>query len=164
MKLVVSAFVIYVFFNPSLGSWLYLGLIILLMGWISLVSKQKITPKSPDKYTPDEIAVIEKYPIFFQYPFVSRNLSATFSAIQLSTFILVPLLLIKMQYIQAIILGISYFFTAGYAVKLNPQFFLHDNLDKGKIKDFKTRWEFEMEMRAIDNALEKLYLKKHKSK
>lgn len=164
MKLVVSAFVIYIFFNPTLGSWLYLGFIALLMGYIILVSQQKISPKNPDLYTPDELAVIEKYPIFFQYPFISRNLSATFSAIQLSSIILVPLLLIKTQYFQAIILGISYFFTAGYAVKLNPQFFLHDNLDKGKIKDFKARWEFEMEMHAIDNALEKIYMGKQKTK
>lgn len=108
--------------------------------------------------------MIEKYRIFFQFPFASRMLSPAFSAILLSAFLLVPWFIIKGLYIQAILVGLNYFVAGQLSVLTNPQFFLHDNLDKGKIKDPIMIFKFKSDMDAIDSALKKMYLSNKSSR
>ncbi len=147
------------FWKPAIGSILFIVVAFLLEGWILLTNLRKISVKNEDnKYTPKEVEVIERYHLFFQYPTACRILSRMFSAIQLSVFLLVPWLLFKGLYIQATIIGLNYFFSSQLAVILNPQFFLHDNLDKSKIKDLSMKLTMTEDMHAIDSALEKMYL------
>lgn len=158
MQFLILGLVIFSFFNPNIGSWTFIIVAALLELWVILANLSKIKVNNENnKYTLNEVKIIERYRLFFQYPFICRELSATFSAIHLAVFPLVPWLLIKGYYIQALIIGINYFIVAQLAVILNPQFFLHDNLDKGKIKDPKYIAQFTEDMTAIDSALKKMY-------
>lgn len=161
MQLIILGIVILAFFEPLLGSWVFIIITAFLEVWVVLTNSIKIKVKnSNNKYTPHEVEMIEKYRIFFKYPFLSRNLSPIFSGIQLAIFPLVPWFLIKGLYIQAVIIGLNYFVATQLVVILNPQFFLHDNLDKGKIKDLIQEVRFRKDMEAIDSALKKMYLLK----
>jgi len=161
MRYIVLAVVILTFFKSTIGSWIFIALAAILELWVILANLTKIRVKNENnKYTPKEVEIIERYRLFFKYPFVSRILSPAFSAIHLAVFPLVPWLLIKGLYIQGVIIGLNYFVAAQLAVILNPQLFLHDNLDKGRIKDFEQILRFTEDMEAIDSALKKMYLSK----
>jgi len=158
MQFLIFGLVIYCFFNPNVGSWILIAIVALFEAWILLANQTKIKVKNKNnKYTQKEVELIEKYRLFFQYPFFCRSLSRVFSATQLSAFILVPLFLINSLIPQAIIIGINYFIASQFAVILNPQFFLHDNIDKRRVKDPKLIARYTENMLAIDSALKKMY-------
>lgn len=162
MQLLVLVLVLLTFFKPLLGSILFIIFAALLEIWIILANITKIEViNNNNKYSIKEIEMIKRYRLFFKYPVACRILSPIFSGIQLSAYILVPWLLIKGLYIQALIIGLNYFVATQLAVILNPQFFLHDNLDKGKIKDPELLVQYTFDMNAIDSALEKMYLNKN---
>jgi len=96
MQLLILGLVILIFFKPVFGSWTFIIIVATLELWIVLVNLTKIKVKNDDnKYTFKEVEVIERYRLFFKYPFASRIFSPMFSGIQLSVFPLVPWLLIK---------------------------------------------------------------------
>lgn len=160
MRLIILFLVIYAFINTSVGSTIFLIIAFILNAYIFILNKSKAKvklKKSSKNYTQGEIKMIEKYHIFFRYPTASRMLSPVFSAIQLSAFVLVPLFLYKSLWIQAVLTGVNYFIASQFAVILNPQFFLHDNVDKNKIKDQKMLEKYKKDMQVIDSALKKIY-------
>jgi hypothetical protein len=160
MQLLIFGIVIFTFFKPLLGSWVFIVISGVLELWIVLANHTKVKVKNNDKYTQKEVEVIERYRLFFQYPFASRVFSPVFSGIQLAVFPLVPWLIIKGFIVQAVIIGFNYFIATQLAVILNPQFFLHDNIDKGKIKRQEDIARFTEDMNAIDSALKKMYTPK----
>lgn len=161
MQLLILGVVVLTFFKPLFGSWAFIIIAALLELWIILANLTKIEVKNDNnKYTPKEVEVIEHYRLFFKYPFASRIFSPMFSGIQLAVFPLVPWLLIKGLFVQAILIGLNYFVASQLAVILNPRFFLHDNIDKGKIKDPVFKVRFTEDMNVIDSALEKMYAPK----
>lgn len=161
MQIIVLIPIVIAFFRPGMGSVIFIVVSALLELWVTLSNLTKIKVRNEDnKYTPKEIEVIERYKLFFQYPFASKMLSPMFSGIQLSVFVLVPWLLFKGLYINAAIIGLNYLLASHLAVILNPKFFLHDNIDKGKIKNPMQLLMFKQDMDAIDSALEKMYLTK----
>ena len=101
MRFLILGIVILTFIKPTLGSWAFIITVALLELWIVLANRSKIKVKNDNnKYTPKEVEMIERYQLFFQYPFASRIFSPAFSAIQLAVFPLVPWLLIKGLFIQ----------------------------------------------------------------
>lgn len=159
LKLFILALTIATFFYPNAGSIFFIVIAFILEINIFLMNLSKIKIKNDaNKYTQEEEKVIGRYHLFFRYPMASRSFSAMLSAIQISALILVPWLLFKELYAQAITIGLNYFIAGQFAVILNPQFFLHDNLDKNKIKDPKMKLVFKEDMDNIDSALEKMYL------
>jgi hypothetical protein len=160
MQLLVLLLIILTFFKPLIGSMFFIIIVALLELWIILANITKIQVNNDNnKYTLNEIKMIERYRLFFRYPFASRIFSPVFSGIQLAVFPLVPWLLIKGLYIQAVIIGLNYFVATQLAVILNPQFFLHDNLDKGKIKKPEQVIQLTEDMNTIDSAINKMYSK-----
>ncbi|MDO8657596.1 MAG: hypothetical protein Q7K55_02550 [Candidatus Levybacteria bacterium] len=159
MQLLIVPLIIYSFINPNLGLTIFIVIVALLEAWIVICNLRKVKVKNENnKYTSKEVEVIEKYRLFFQYPFASKMLSPIFSAIQLSVYIMVPLAIFKGLYVHALLIGVNYFISTNLAVILNPQFFLHDNLDKGRIKDPSQLLKYRYDMDAIDSALKKMYL------
>jgi len=154
-------FLIFSLLNPTIGSSIYIIFLILFETYITFVQINKIKVKNIDsKYTHAEIEIIERYHVFFQYPIVSRFFSSVLSGIQLSTFILTPWFLLKGLWIQGILVGINYFIASQLAVILNPQHFLHDNIEKNRIKDQELKERFKRDMEILDSALKKMYLNK----
>lgn len=161
MRIIILALVIATIWKANIGSIVFI-LVAFLLESLSFFANAKLSKSKWNNknniYNQNEVYVIEKYPLFFKFPIASRIFSATFSGIQMSAFILVPWLLYGGLYVQAIIIGINYFIAGQLSVINNPKFFLHDNLEKEKIKDETIKKEFTVEMNSIDSALEKMHL------
>lgn len=161
LMLILLILLMLVFITPTLGSWLYIAIIFLLELVIILAGRNKIRVKNNDnKYTNEEIRIIEKWPLFFQYPMASRSFSSFFSGVQVLSFIFIPFMLIKGYWPQMIVGILQYFIAPQFAVPLNPQHFLRDNLTKGRIKNHEYKIEFEKDYKVLESALDKMYLKK----
>src|SRR3989344_404072 len=150
MQVILIPLIILVIWKPFWGSIIYLVMYGMMIIWITQAGKYsqiKVNNKN-NKWTDQEVKVIEKYNLFFQYPVACRILSTLFSGFQLAVFLLTPYLIYRGLWIPAIIIGVSYFISPQFSVTLNPQFFLHDNLDKGKFKEgheFYKKYKSEME-------------------
>lgn len=158
--LVILGFIIFTFFNPVWGSWVYIGFIALFEMFIVLNNSSKIkVDNKNNKYTPAEVRVIERYGVFFRFPLTSRGYSKLCSGIGMSAFIFVPWLLFNGLYVQAVLIGLNYFITGQLAVILNPQFFLHQEVEKRTDLLSEAYMIYSADMEAIDSALFKMYSK-----
>lgn len=156
-KLIALALIIFSLIN-SLGSTVFIIFIMLFESYIFL------SHKSSKKYVinslahrisltlPEESAA-KRYPLLFIWPMTSRGYSSTLSLIQMATIILVPMMLIKHLWIKGVIIAINYIIAGKLAVLTNPQFFLHDAVEKRK------KLMFLEEMESVDSIMEKLYSK-----
>lgn len=154
LKLGVLAILIWSFFQIEIASTVFIVLIVLVESYqffIDKIGKPKINQL---KLSDAEFKALQKYHIYFRFPFASRSVSSTLSAIQLSSFIWVPWLLYNHFWWQAVFVAANYLIAAHFAFKLNPGFFLYDAVyKKGKL-------EFELEMKAVDSLTEKIFKKK----
>lgn len=150
------------FFSPLWASNVFLVFFVIFEGYIFLMSRagRPVTLEAftePLHLNTDEVAVVKKYHLFFRFPFASRDFSAAISAIQLSAFVWVPLLLYQGLWLTAIAIGANYFIAAPLAMQLNPRLFLSRAADAptgptGVLARFSARGE----LMAIESALEKL--------
>lgn len=116
-------------FDLSVSVKIFVAYTAIFEGWIILMSRlearKEIEPFSPPCYfNPDEIYVIRQYPLFFKFPYASRDFSAALSFIQLSTFLWVPWLLYQGAWLGAVAISLNFFIAAPLSMKLNPQLFL----------------------------------------
>lgn len=158
--LIIVAFIAFVLYNPGAGAIIFIAMTAIIEMYAGYLVYKKPELKIDKKYSEFEQEIIRKYHIFFMYPVAARALSSFLSGIQLSVFILTPYLILKGFWIHGIIIGLNYFLASQFSVPLNPQHFLHDNLDKGKIKDAEFARKARLEMNAIDSIMEKMYLSK----
>lgn len=79
----------------------------------------------------EEEDVFSRYYAFFRYSFGAQDISRIFAIIQISAFILAPLLWYKGLIVQAIILAVNYFVVGPFAMKLNPVHYLGEEIKKG---------------------------------
>ena len=103
-----------------------------------------------DLFSSVEIAIIQKYNLYFRYPFTAISLSTTLSFIQLSTFIWVPWLLYNHLWVPAVLIAINYFISALLSRKLNPQYFLRQAVEK------KGKEHIRSEMLIVNKVCEKI--------
>lgn len=156
-KLIILLLVIWGVFNANIASWVFIAFVLVLESIGALTQYSGKTIHS-DKLSERENKLLRKYNVSIRYPLVSKNMSATLSAVQLSTFIWIPLLIFKKDYAQAIIVGLSYFPAGLLSQKLNPRFFLDQAAKKYKGLPALTA---AMERDEITALMEKLYSKPH---
>lgn len=154
-KLITIALLIGGFFNPSVASWAFIGFFVLLELYI-VATQYSGKGLSSDKLNERENELLQKYNVSVRYPIVSKNLSAALSAVQLSTFIWVPLLTWKKEYPQAVIIVLNYLPAGLLSQKLNPRFFLDQVAKKGKGIESVTA---AIERDEITALMEKVYSK-----
>lgn len=147
----ILLFIILAFWFPlfSVVSFIVVVGIIEAMQLIAVyVSTSEVTDK--EKWTEEEQEVIKKYHVFFGYPFGAKAFYNFFSAVKLSIFVWVPVLIYKDLWIPAIIIGLNYFVLINLLKKINPRFYLHEAVQSGK-------HECAIEMQLVDSVIEKLY-------
>jgi len=143
------------YFDPLWASKTFLfGIVGLFEGYIYLMSRagrpDALEPFTEPLYlNPDEVAVVEKYHLFFKFPFASREFSGALSGIQLSTFIWVPWLFYNGFWVTAVAIGGNYFVASFLAMQLNPRLFLQQASGAAALYA-------QCELLAIDSALTKL--------
>ncbi len=157
MQFLVFTLVIFCFVKPIVGFWAFISFAAFLE--ISIVianlSKFKVNNKN-DKYNHKEEEIIRQYSFFFKFPSISRILSPTFSAIQISAVPLVPYFLYKSLYPQAFLIGINYIIASILAQRLNPKLSLQKSLGKVSLLNNQERQRASNELETIESALQKL--------
>jgi len=102
------------------------------------------------KWSDKEVVLLQRYNLYFRYPFTSKSLSKALSLIQLMSFVWIPWLLYNRLWIQAIIMGLSYIEAGARAAELNPRFYLHDAVEKRHML------KYLQDMLTVDSICEKL--------
>ena len=143
--------IIWSFFQPFVASVVFFICIGLLEGYLLFLNNSgKPLIKNQGELNDNENMVLKKYHIYFYYPFTASSLSSTLSLIQITTFIIVPWLLYKHIWIQAVLIGLNWFPSALLSRILNPMFFLHNAVEK------KENEMLREEMLAVDSVCEKI--------
>lgn len=152
MGIIAIVLAIIAAFNPDL-IWIF----VLVVGLFELYTLMMSVRKAPElkkdfahKLTSSELAMWKKYPTFLNFPITSRKMSSSLSLLQFVSIGLGVVLLFRGEYIWGILIGLNYFFAAPMAVKLNPQFFFHEQSQKG---DSEALANFE----DVSSTLEKLH-------
>jgi hypothetical protein len=152
MKILVIIILISSFFYPLQASWFFIIFFTSLEGCLSLVSFMK-QEKGLAKYAHlnnEEKQILEKYYLYFRYPFASKSFSTTLSLISLSTIIFVPWLLYNHLWLQSIIIFFNYFLAGMLSSGLNIRFYLHDAVERLHKENLKK------DMLLVDSVCNKL--------
>lgn len=158
LKLVTIIILIASFFYPTQASWGFIIFFASLEGYLFIVSLRKpehfIASIAKNAYLNNEEKIIlKKYYLFFRYPFASKSFSTSLSLIALSAIIFVPWLLYNHLWIQAIIIGLNYFFAQKLSSALNIRFYLHDAVERLHQEEFKE------DMLLVDSVYDKILKK-----
>jgi len=153
--IVLCILFIYSLFQPYTAAIVYFLFIFLFEGYIFLTYKIPKNNWDHTLFSDQEILILNRYKLFFLYPFASKSFSSLLSGIQLSAFLWVPWLVYNKIWLFALFIGLNYFIGAKLSVKLNPILFLHDAVEK------KGQKEYAEEMQIVDLISKKL-LERHK--
>jgi len=127
---VAASTLIWSFFNPIEGAKYFVFFVIIgIQGYLLLAGRlgnlDGLTKEgSPYDFSENEIDVIKKYPLYFQYPYAARELSSALSGIQLISFLWIPWLLFQHLWLYAIYIAINIFFSGYLAKSYCPIVFL----------------------------------------
>ena len=151
IKIITTILLIISFFYPLQASWIFVAFLVFLEGYLFLSSKKRKYSFSKDTcFNEEEQKIIEKYHLYFRYPFTARSLSTSLSFISISAILFVPWLLYNYLWPQAIIIGLNYFIAQLLSTKLNIRFYLHDAVERLK------KEEHRKEMMMVDSICEKI--------
>lgn len=140
------------FFYPTQASWFFVAFFVILEAYLLVTSRKRKCSFAGDihfNFSDEEKRTIEKYHLYFRYPYTAKSLSASLSLIALSAIIWVPWLLYNHLWLQAIIIGLNYVAAQFFSTKLNIRFYLHDAVERLKQE------EHRKEMVLVDSICSK---------
>lgn len=139
------------FFYPTLASWVFVAFFVILEAYVLVTSRKRENSFAGGAhFNQEEKQTIEKYHLYFRYPYTAKSLSTSLSLIALSGIIWVPWLLYNHLWLQAIIVGLNYIVAQHFSTKLNIRFYLHDAVEK------LGQEEHRKEMLLVDSICNKL--------
>lgn len=119
--LAVAVLTGWTFLQPPVGSWALAALEFAFLAWFShelrRVDGAALLARASAPLEPDEVELIGRYRAYFARPAFTRECASTLAAIGLSTLVLVPWLIYKLQWAQAILIGMM-LFAVGRLTKL----------------------------------------------
>lgn len=119
-----------------------------------LVSRIGVAP-NPKRFTPEEIRLLRKYRLFFQFPFGARSISAFLSGMQF--FVAIPILgflVYHGDYMLTFLPAATFFMCWYLRPNMDPVFFLSEALERSG--DIKSQLIFARELETIGSIQEKL--------
>jgi len=109
------------FLQPPVGSWAFTAAEFAFLSWLGRelrrVDAGALCARAREPLEPDESDVIRRYAFSFGRPAVARECASTLAATGLATLVVVPWLIYKLQWPQAILIGI-FLFAVGRLTKL----------------------------------------------
>ena len=123
-------------FLKSPAAWLYIAALAGLEAWLfHRFRKEGNAPAGVDQppyhFTREEAEFIGRFRFYFAYPELSRQVSSALAAAGLTALVLVPWLLYKGQFPQAILIGMNLLVVAKFTKALAPQMILRIRAHKG---------------------------------
>jgi hypothetical protein len=124
----VAALAAWAFFSPPPGSWVFAVAELVFLAWLAReVRKADAAPlaaAASEPLKPDEAEIVRRFAFYFTRPPLAREFASILAALGLASLVLVPWLTYKLQWAQAILIGLLLFAVARLTKLLGPLFAL----------------------------------------
>ena len=116
-----AALTAWTFLQAPLGSWAFAAAEFAFLAWLARELRASdgaaLCARAHQPLELDESDVIRRYAFYFSRPAIAREVASTLAAIGLATLVVVPWLIYKLQWAQAILIGVM-LFAVGRLTKL----------------------------------------------
>lgn len=85
----------------------------------------------PYRFTAEEAAFVERYRFYFTYPALAREASSVLSALGITALLLAPWLTVKLELVQALLIGVNLLVVGRLTKELAPVLALRVRANKG---------------------------------
>ena len=123
-------------FIKTPAAWLYIAAVAAGEAWLYFrFRKEGNAPANvgqpPYHFTREEAEFIGRFRFYFTFPEIAHQASAALAAVGLTTLVLVPWLIIRGRFPEAVLIGMNIFVVARFTKALTPQMILRIRAHKG---------------------------------
>lgn len=122
--LAVAALVGWAFLAPAQGAWAFAATEFAFLAWLAHAVRAAraaaLTARTREPLGADEADIVQRYPFYFARPEAAREWASTLAAIGLASLVLVPWLTYKLQWPQALLIGLQIFPVGRLTKLLSP--------------------------------------------
>lgn len=112
------------FLTPAAGGWAFAAAEFAFLAWLASSLRKadaaRLHARARPALGPDEAEIVSRYPFYFERPLLAREHAATLAALGLASLLLVPWLTYRVQWAQAILIGVFVFAVARLTRVLSP--------------------------------------------
>ena len=112
------------FLTPAAGGWAFAAAEFAFLAWLANSLRKAdaaaLHARARPALEPDEADIVSRYPFYFGRPLLAREHAATLAALGLASLLLVPWLTYRVQWAQAILIGVFVFAVARLTRVLSP--------------------------------------------
>lgn len=132
---VVAALGAWSFLAPPTGSWGFAAAEFAFLAFLARELRRadaaSLAARAQPPFLPDEADIVQRYPLYFARPDFARECASTLAALGLASLVLVPWFTYKVQWAQAVLVGVMLFAVARLTKLLSPVYALRLQTAKG---------------------------------
>lgn len=123
------------FLAPAVGAWAFAAVQFAALAWLAREMRRTdaaaLSARAREPLDADESDVVRRYAFYFAYPALARESASTLAALGLATLVLVPWLIYKLQWAQAVLIGVMLFAVGRLTKLVSPVYALRLATAKG---------------------------------
>lgn len=118
------------FYHPEVGSWIYIVLFVVLfqgalLGYMNAAGRKPLPAgEAPYNFSAQEADFVRRHRFAFKYPTAAQAVSSMLAAMGLTALVLSPWLAYKLEWTQAMLIGLDIFLIGHITRRLNPKYTL----------------------------------------
>lgn len=120
----VAALMAWAFLAPAAGAWAFAAADFAFLAWLARELRRSdaalLRARARQPLDADEADLVTRYPLYFERPAFARECASTLAALGLASLVLVPWLTYKLQWAQAILIGVLVFALARLTKLMSP--------------------------------------------
>lgn len=120
----VASLLAWSFLAPGQGAWAFAAADFAFLAWLAREVRRadanRLRARAGEPLEPDEAEIVTRYPLYFDRPGFARECASTLAALGLASIVLVPWLTYKIQWAQAILIGVLLFAVARLTKLMSP--------------------------------------------
>ena len=133
--LAVAALGAWAFLAPGAGSWAFAAAEFAFLAWLARELRKTnlaaLLARAREPLERDEADIVQRYLLYFARPAFARECASTLAALGLASLVLVPWLTYKLQWAQALLIGVFVFAVARLTKLTSPVYALRLATAKG---------------------------------
>ena len=133
--LAVAALGAWAFLAPGAGSWAFAAAEFAFLAWLARERRKTnlaaLLARAREPLERDEADIVQRYVLYFSRPAFARECASTLAALGLASLVLVPWLTYKLQWAQALAIGVFVFAVARLTKLTSPVYALRLATAKG---------------------------------
>lgn len=131
----VAALVACALLAPQPGGWAFAAAEFAFLAWLARELRRMdagaLKARAREALDADETDIVQRYPLYFARPAIAGECASTLAAIGLASLILAPWLTYKLQWAQAILIGVMLFAVGRLTKLVSPVYALRLATAKG---------------------------------